>query len=842
MGSQCMGFAVLLLSLLLVSPASLSYAKDTLELDGYIEDGETLISAGEIFELGFFSPGSSKYRYIGIWYYNFSTDTVLWVANREAPVHDTSGRLAVGGDGNLVVLNGSRSVLWSSNVSLSSNASTVQLLDDGNLVLNDTGRVAWQSFENPTDTYLPGMKVGLDLTTNVNQYITSWKSSDDPAPGNYSMGVDPNRSTQIFVWEGTKPRWRSGRWNGQVFIGIQNMVPTYIYGFKLSNFELEKKMYFYYNAFNSSHRYVLTWEGIEKHLTWKDDTKFWSTFWAQPITDCELYNKCGNYGSCTDENTPICSCLKGYVPAVEAEWSSGNWTSGCVRRTPLQCERNSSGGAGSVQTDGFWKMEGVKLPDLSDWASGVVDEDGCGAACLGNCSCQAYAYVTGIGCLVWGVDLVDIHIFSSGGNDMYLRLAASEIQTKKKKSFVILIVVLAVVLSLGCIYLFFKCKKRIRGTARDAFYRRRGGGGIVSVDPNRDRDRAEGGVSFRIPDESKDQKCQELPLFSFDSIVASTSNFALANLLGEGGFGPVYKGTLPGGQEVALKRLSRSSGQGETEFKNEVILMAKLQHRNLVRLLGCCIHGEERILVYEYMPNRSLNAFLFDPRKKGLLEWKTRYDIIEGIARGLLYLHRDSRLRIIHRDLKASNILLDKDMNPKISDFGMARIFGSDDNETNTKRVVGTYGYMSPEYAMQGVFSVKSDVYSFGVLLLEIVSGRKNSSFAHQDSSLNLLGSAWKLWNEDNVMEFVDPAIRDSCSPRQASRCVNVGLLCVQDRPNDRPTMSSVVIMLEGGTAAYPQPKQPTFSAERSPSDTESSTFGLRVASASNSITLLTAR
>ncbi|RWW43922.1 hypothetical protein BHE74_00050362, partial [Ensete ventricosum] len=356
---------------------------------------------------------------------------------------------------------------------------------------------------------------------------------------------------------------------------------------------------------------------------------------------------------------------------------------------------------------------------------------------------------------------------------------------------------------------------------------------IAPVNPSRDGDLIEG---------AEDQQCQELPSISFESITASTSGFSTENLIGEGGFGPVYKGTLPEGQEVAVKRLSRGSGQDHSEFKNELILIARLQHRNLVRLLGCCIHGEEKILVYEYMPNRSLNTFLFDPEKKGLLDWKTRYNIIEGIARGLLYLHRDSRLRIIHRDLKAGNILLDEDMNPKISDFGMARIFGSDDNETNTKRVVGTYGYMSPEYAMQGVFSVKSDVYSFGVLLLEIVSGRKNSIFTHQESSVSLLGYAWRLWSEDNVMEFVDPAIRDSCSQKQASMCVNVGLLCVQNRANDRPSMSSVIIMLESGTDANSQPRQPTFTAERSPRDTESSPNDLRLLSANNSITLLTGR
>ncbi|CAK9138692.1 unnamed protein product [Ilex paraguariensis] len=182
----------------------------------------------------------------------------------------------------------------------------------------------------------------------------------------------------------------------------------------------------------------------------------------------------------------------------------------------------------------------------------------------------------------------------------------------------------------------------------------------------------------------------ELPLFDFSTIVMATDNFSDANKLGQGGFGCVYKGVLVEGQDIAVKRLSKNSGQGIEEFKNEVRLIARLQHRNLVRLLGCCVEMEEKMLIYEYMVHKSLDSSLFNKEKSSLLNWQRRFNIICGIARGLLYLHQDSRFRIIHRDLKASNILLDKEMNPKISDFGMARIFGGDQTEASTKRVVGT--------------------------------------------------------------------------------------------------------------------------------------------------------
>uniref|UniRef100_A0A251UI14 non-specific serine/threonine protein kinase n=1 Tax=Helianthus annuus TaxID=4232 RepID=A0A251UI14_HELAN len=197
----------------------------------------------------------------------------------------------------------------------------------------------------------------------------------------------------------------------------------------------------------------------------------------------------------------------------------------------------------------------------------------------------------------------------------------------------------------------------------------------------------------------RQQEVMELPLFSFSIVAQSTANFSSDNKLGEGGFGPVYKGVLEG-KEIAVKRLSTTSRQGLNEFKNEVICISKLQHRNLVKLLGCSIEGDEKLLIYEYMPNRSLDLFIFRPEPT----WTKRLHIIKGIARGLLYLHQDSRLRIIHRDLKASNILLDLDMNPKISDFGIARSFGGNETQANTERVVGTYGYMSPKYALDGLF------------------------------------------------------------------------------------------------------------------------------------------
>ncbi|CAL9015243.1 unnamed protein product [Prunus brigantina] len=306
--------------------------------------------------------------------------------------------------------------------------------------------------------------------------------------------------------------------------------------------------------------------------------------------------------------------------------------------------------------------------------------------------------------------------------------------------------------------------------------------------------------------------------FDLGTIETATSKFSDNNKLGEGGFGVVFKGTLANGHEIAVKRLSKSSKQGVQEFKNEVALVAKLQHRNLVRLLGFCLEGEETILVYEYVPNKSLDYFLFESKKREQLDWSSRCMIIEGISRGILYLHEDSRLRVIHRDLKASNILLDGKMNPKISDFGMARMFGIEDQtQGNTKRIVGTYGYMAPEYAMEGLYSVKSDVFSFGVLLLEIIAGRRNFlGFHPTNHAPTLIGYAWQLWNETKGLELMDPLLKDSCSPNEFLRYIHIGLLCVQEDANKRPAMSSVVLMLKSETSSLSRPEKPAFFTERS--------------------------
>lgn len=302
--------------------------------------------------------------------------------------------------------------------------------------------------------------------------------------------------------------------------------------------------------------------------------------------------------------------------------------------------------------------------------------------------------------------------------------------------------------------------------------------------------------------------------YEFKTIEAATNKFSKSNKLGEGRFGEVYKGKFSNGTEVAVKRLSKVSGQDTKKFRNEAVLVSKIQHRNLARLLGFCLQGDGKFLIYEFVLNKSLDYFLFDPEKQGELDWTRRYKIIGGIAQGILHLHQDPQLTIIYRDFKASNILLDADMNPKISDFGMATVFGMEESRGNTNWIAETFVYMSPEYAVHGKFSMKSDVYSFGILILEIISGKKNSSLYQNDETTtagNLVTYAWRLWRNGSQLKLLDSSIGRNYQSNEVTRCIHIALLCVQENPEDRPKLSTIVSMLTSNTISVPAPGIPGF-------------------------------
>ncbi|CAL9107878.1 unnamed protein product [Musa textilis] len=666
---------------------------DRLTPGEFISRNETLVSDGGAFALGFFSPTNSTTDfYVGMWYNDIPEKSVIWVANREKPITDSSPTLRISDDSNLVVVDAKGGLLWSSNLSglgePGSEAAAV-LLNSGNLVLQaDSNSMLWQSFDHPTDTILPGVKIQYNRSSHSAIYITSWKDVDDPSPGDYSLGVDSSTCLQCLIWWKSKPYWRTQVWAGILFSGER--VPNSTSMTFVSVIADEDAISVTLSVSDRSPhiRHTMNYSGQIELLSWDHGSKHWRT-WSLPNGECERYGWCGGFGYCdTTSSVPECRCLVGFEPKVESEWDSGKNSAGCIRKKALRYGDDG---------DGFVRVGSMKLPDHFV-SLNITNISGCRSQCLANCSCTAYAYsdlpagnATISRCLVWMGELID-NMISSAGQDLYLRLMGSSLGTPGSKSKTRMVAIAAslsaAIFSLACTFVLWRCGKVLKGRyVPPSCYMQ-----VLATKSRKDRLLTD--LSSRTDEfvEGEIDQDPELPQIDFGSILLATNNFSESNKLGKGGFGIVYKGKLSGGQEIAVKRLVRGSGQGLEEFKNEVILIAKLQHRNLVRLLGCCIHGEEKLLVYEYMPNKILDFLLFaDPTQKTKLDWGKRFNIIKGIARALLYLHQDSRLRIIHRDLKASNVLLDEEMNPKVSDFGLARIFGGNQDEANTDRVVGTH-------------------------------------------------------------------------------------------------------------------------------------------------------
>ncbi|GAY46806.1 hypothetical protein WN943_010054 [Citrus x changshan-huyou] len=296
--------------------------------------------------------------------------------------------------------------------------------------------------------------------------------------------------------------------------------------------------------------------------------------------------------------------------------------------------------------------------------------------------------------------------------------------------------------------------------------------------------------------------------FKYETLEKATNYFNPSKKLGQGGAGSVYMGSLPNGTTVAVKRLIFNTRQWVDEFFNEVNLISSIEHKNLVKLLGCSIEGPESLLVYEYVPNRSLDQFIFDKNKTKLLNWNKRFNIILGTAEGLAYLHGGSETRIIHRDIKTSNILLDKDFTPKIADFGLARCFAADRTHVSTA-VAGTLGYMAPEYLVRGQLTEKADVYSFGILIIEIVCGRRSNAFS-QDSA-SPLQRVWTLYRSNKLVEAVDPNLKDDFPAEQVCNVLQIGLLCTQAAAALRPSMAQAIMLLTNKVCEIPTPSQPPF-------------------------------
>ncbi|KAK8479300.1 hypothetical protein V6N12_067096 [Hibiscus sabdariffa] len=892
--------------LILFSSPPFCFARDNITVKSRLADGETLVSAANRFELGFFGPSttSSVKRYVGIWYTS-NPQIRVWVANREKPVSNTTGVLSFA-DGTLKLTDDKGNLYWSALPGAERSIPVAKLSDDGNFILRDerSRQKLWQSFDYPTDTFLFGMKMDADFL------LISWSSEEDPSPGNFTFKQDPEG--QLVVMEKSTIHWRSSRLDSNQISKSDELPSTVV---KFLNFNQSE------TRFYQDKRMVMSSTGQLQYWELDEDMKSWSLIWWKPNNNCSVYNFCGDFGTCNANSWLPCKCLPGFKPKFLEKWNAGDFSDGC--------SRNSSSSCGNDVVS----LKRMKVED-SDSSYDAKDETDCREECLEKCQCQAYSFVgqrvSTTSCLIWSDDLKNLQEDQDGGYDLHVRVALSDIEATTRNCETCGTNLVPYPLSTGTkcgdpMYFSFFCDDN---THELSFMAPNGSYGVITVNPdartffiqmkakeayncsamqssasrilqfnqsspfnvtgncrgdvgNLTSDSSLEGtveveISWKPPlepictssadckdwphstcnetgngprrcicdtafhwdgsvlnctqtgqlggssDKSKplslilgislpigttilcavvliymwrtkvvkrrgkqrkaalhrydtERGVQELmdlshfegkdgtgidvPFFDFESVLAATNNFSEENKLGKGGFGPVYMGKFPGGEEVAVKRLSSVSGQGLEEFKNETLC---------------------------YLVNHQANY------------WTGK-----------------------HASTSFWELLEDCFIFTKIP----ARMIQGKQTEANTVRVIGTYGYMAPEYAVDGLFSVKSDVFSFGIVMLEIISGKRNTRFyqVEQDGP-NLVSYGWRLWQEDKALDLMDERVRWSCNASEFMRCVHVGMLCVQEDPSERPTMADVVLMLSTQNLSLPNPKQPAY-LTRKPLSATTSTF-----------------
>ncbi|GLJ27687.1 hypothetical protein SUGI_0543580 [Cryptomeria japonica] len=614
-------YVIFAFTLIIVCDGLLAGRRESLSLGDSLIGNQTLISKNGTFQLGFFSPNGSNNWYIGIWFANTSEEIIVWVANRESPAKNTPGVLKLSKEGNLGLFDAEGTSLWS--VSIPNKCSRAVLLDSGNFLMlsNDNkSEIVWQSFDYPVDTLLPGMRFG------GRQKLVGWKSSLDPAPGFFSLQLDLSGAIQaLLTWNDSVQYWKSGTWDGHIFNGVPEMINGDYYILTIEN--TSSGLYFSYKLLKGISRFLQIKSGEIQEYALFDGTK-WTMVSTRPRDQCDVYGFCGAYGTCNSNNIQFCSCVEGFTPADNRAWNSRDWwSSGCVRQSPLNCD-NKKG-----STDEFIDP-GVTLPDESASSYPAPTKEDCQKACLRNCSCTAFAFNSPSGpCQIWFGDLLNMrNSLSNSGSTVSIRVAASALpkfhkppsSSKLKTIIVVSAVALAVALSIFFFLMWQRC---------------------------------------RLPppmETCEDSSDSALRMFSYKELKIATRNFG--SKLGSGGFGSVFRGCLIDGTLVAVKKLEGSLRQHEKQFRAEISSLGNIQHANLIRLRGFCAEGTRQLLVYDYMPNGSLNSLLFssDSESKGkVLDWKTRFQIALGTARadadieevrrasavGLLCIERDEELR-----------------------------------------------------------------------------------------------------------------------------------------------------------------------------------------------------
>ncbi|KAK2656713.1 hypothetical protein Ddye_009765 [Dipteronia dyeriana] len=568
-----------------------------------------------------------------------------------------------------------------------------------------------------------------------------------------------------MLWNRSAPYWTGGPWNGQTFILTPNLILLQNTNVNVSLVSNEYETYFIYSVANPNFvaGLIMGASGQVKQMYGLKATKNWFQFWFTPRLTCEVYAYCGAFSICSDQTQPLCACLTGFKQSSKNDWSLQDYSGGCVRKTQLQCVNNS---LTNGKSDRFLSNANMRLPYYPQFVP-VRSIKECEKTCLNDCSCTAYAYVDDE-CSIWVGNLFNLKKLAKGdlsGKTLYIKLSASGFSSSANDNInrgtVIGGLVGSIVASLAILsFIMFMYLRRNRT--------------------------------------SKAIKGEEgyLVAFAYKDLQNATKNFSVK--LGKGGFGSVFKGVLPNSRFIAVKKLD-SLSQGEKEFRTEVRTIGNIQHVNLVQLHGFCSHGNKKLLVYDYMPNGSLNSHLFHEKKSKILDWETRCKIVLGTARGLAYLHEKCRDCIIHCDIKPENILLDEEFCPKVADFGLAKLRGREISRVLTT-IRGTRGYLAPEWLSGNYVTTKADVYSYGMMLFEFISGRRNSEQI-KDEKVEYFPTwaASIIANEGgDVLSLLDPKLEGNADAEEVRRICKVACWCIRDDETHRPSMGQVVRILEG--------------------------------------------
>ncbi|KAF8726320.1 hypothetical protein HU200_019782 [Digitaria exilis] len=720
------------------------------------------------FSFGFYNISSTAFT-ISIWFTNSADRTIAWSANRDHPVHGSRSKMMLNKYGTLVLMDYDGTVVWQTNTS-SSGVDHVELMDSGNLIMRDQGgSVLWQSFDHPTDTLLPTqpryiLSLAYDGPDISNLY---WPNPDFSSWLNYRLSYNSSRRGVLD--------------NLGQFIGSDNT------SFVSADWGPGIKR-----------RLTLDYDGNLRLYSLNDSDGSWSVSWMAFSQPCDIHGICGWNGICVYTPVPACSCPPGYVVRDPNDWSKG-----CKPTFNISCSGDQPMGFVPLPQTDFWGSDLDYIPSAS--------VDTCATLCLRTCSCLAFEYkLDSYGCYLKSVLLNGKTVPGYPGT-AYLKVPESLVSEAISNVF-------ENSETLDC----DASKPKVEVLVFDSDAHNDGGNstmwhyyyGFIAAFFLIEVCFIAFGWWFMARKQSTQSKIwvaeegyrmvtDYFRSFTYKELREATKNFK--DELGRGRYGLVYKGILHDKRVVAVKKLGDMK-QGEDEFQTEVSVIGRIYHMNLVRVWGVCSERKHRLLIFEYVENGSLAMFLFGSNSKGLiLQWHERYKIAVGVAKGLAYLHHECMDWIIHCDVKPENILLDEEFEPKISDFGFAKLLQRDEADSNVSKVRGTRGYMAPEWVSSAPVTEKVDVYSFGVVLLELVMGLRVSEMPTDGSGdaesalsqlLSTIGENMKTGEETWIDDLVDPRLNGDFVRSEVLLLLQVAALCLEQERNRRPRMSDVVHML----------------------------------------------